>query len=88
MVGVYHFKCTPRGAPISGVAEMHTPLKLLFKAQVLERVGLSYTTIWKWMRQGNFPRSRVAGGKTCWIESEINAWIEARPVRKLKGDAE
>ena len=66
---------------------MDKPPKLIYKAEVLKRIGLSYTTIWKWMPQGTFPRSRVCGGKTCWLESDIDAWILARPIRRLKGDA-
>jgi predicted DNA-binding transcriptional regulator AlpA len=38
------------------------------------------------MRDGTFPRSRHIGGKTLWLESEIENWILSRPVRRLKGD--
>ena len=38
------------------------------------------------MRRGTFPRSRQLGGKVAWIESEVEAWIAALPVRRLKGD--
>ena len=52
--------------------------RLIFKREVLRRVGLSYPTIWKMMRQGRFPRSRVCGGKSAWLEHEIESWIESR----------
>ena len=58
--------------------------RLLSRGEVLERVGLSYPTIWQWMREGRFPASRSLGGKVCWLESEVNAWIAALPVRQLK----
>jgi hypothetical protein len=35
-----------------------------------------------------FPRSRDTGGKTTWVESEVNEWILNRPIQVLKGDAE
>jgi prophage regulatory protein len=54
---------------------------------VLERVGLAYVTLWKWMQQGKFPRSREVGGKIAWLESDIDVWIEDLPVKRLKGDA-
>jgi hypothetical protein len=38
------------------------------------------------MRAGTFPRSRVVGGKSMWLSSEIEAWLAALPVRQLKGD--
>jgi predicted DNA-binding transcriptional regulator AlpA len=68
--------------------KMDEPKKLIYKAEARKRIGLSFTTIWKYMRQGTFPRSRECGGKTCWLESEIDAWILARPIRRLKGDPE
>jgi predicted DNA-binding transcriptional regulator AlpA len=54
---------------------------------VLARVGLTYPTLWAWMRAMKFPRARKLGGKICWIESEIEDWINGLPVTKLKGDA-
>ena len=61
-------------------------LRFLSRREVMERVPLSYPTIWKLMQKGNFPRSRDIGGKVVWLESEIDDWIESRPVVKLKGD--
>ena len=65
---------------------MVTMKRLIFKREVLRRVGLSYPTIWKMMREGRFPRSRVCGGKSAWLEEEIDTWIEGLPLRRLKGD--
>ena len=62
------------------------PSRIVSKLEVLDRVGASYPTIWQWMREGKFPRSRELGGKSCWLESEIEDWILSRPVRPLKGD--
>ena len=60
--------------------------RFISKRAVLDRVGASYPSIWQWMRDGKFPRSRELGGKAAWVESEIEAWIVNRPVRRLKGD--
>jgi len=62
------------------------PLRLISKAELLERIGVTFPTIWQWMRDGKFPRSRELGGKACWIESEVEAWINALPKRRYKGD--
>ena len=62
--------------------------RLVFKPEVLDRVGVTYQTIWQWMRRNEFPRSRVIGGKICWLEDEIEDWMRALPVKHLKGDAE
>ena len=60
--------------------------RLIYRPELTKRVGLSYPTIWKQMRNGTFPRGRVVGGKTAWLESEIDNWIAALPERRLKGD--
>jgi len=63
------------------------PPRLMSKAEVLAITGVTFPTIWSWMRNGTFPRSRVAGGKSVWLSSEIESWLGQLPVRQLKGDA-
>jgi predicted DNA-binding transcriptional regulator AlpA len=60
--------------------------RFISKGEVLDRTAISFPTIWQWMRDGTFPRARSVGGKSMWIESEIDNWILNRPLRKLKGD--
>jgi prophage regulatory protein len=64
-----------------------TPPSLVFlsKAQVLKRVPVTGPTLWSWVRQGKFPRPReLSNNKTVWIEAEVEAWMQACPVRKYK----
>jgi prophage regulatory protein len=60
--------------------------RLLSRREVMDRIGVSYSTLWSWMRNGKFPRSREVGGKIAWIEAEVDRWIADLPVVKLKGD--
>ena len=60
---------------------------LLSKREVLAITGVTFPTVWTWMRAGTFPRSRVAGGKSVWRSDEVDAWLATLPVRRLKGDA-
>ena len=60
---------------------------LLDKRQVLAVVGVTYPTLWSWMRRQTFPRSRIVGGKSMWRSDEIEAWLAGLPLRPLKGDA-
>jgi predicted DNA-binding transcriptional regulator AlpA len=63
--------------------------RVLTRKQVCARVGVSFPTIWRWMVRGTFPRARAVGDlKSGWLESEVNAWIAALPVRRLKHDGE
>jgi predicted DNA-binding transcriptional regulator AlpA len=64
------------------------PPRLLDRHEVCAVANVSYPTIWTWMRAGRFPRSRIVGGKSMWLSTEIEAWMSALPVRALKGDAE
>ena len=65
--------------------------RLIRKKEVLQRVGLSYPTVWAMMRGGAFPRSiRLTDGpsaKVAWIESEVDEWMDNRPRQRLKGDS-
>jgi predicted DNA-binding transcriptional regulator AlpA len=59
---------------------------LLTKTQVCAITGVSFPTVWGWMRTGKFPRSRIVGGKSMWLSSEIEDWLAGLPLRPLKGD--
>lgn len=53
--------------------------RFLRRSEVIERVGLSDTTIYNLEINGNFPK-RIALTPRCvaWRESEVQAWIESR----------
>jgi predicted DNA-binding transcriptional regulator AlpA len=63
------------------------PIRLLSKAEVCAITGQSFPTLWKWQRIGTFPRSRIVGGKSMWLSTEIDQWLAGLTVRPLKGDA-
>ena len=60
--------------------------RLLSKAEVIDRTGKSFVTLWTRMRDGRFPRARDAHGRPAWLASEVDAWMKNLPVRKFKGD--
>jgi predicted DNA-binding transcriptional regulator AlpA len=60
--------------------------RLLDKADVTAITNVTFPTIWAWMRAGTFPRSRVVGGKSMWLSSEVEGWLAGLPLRPLKGD--
>ena len=65
------------------------PIKLLNRDQVLDLIGVSYASLWGWIRDGKFPAGRSIGfgkkGHVAWIESEVMDCIKSRPVRLPKG---
>jgi predicted DNA-binding transcriptional regulator AlpA len=62
-------------------------IRLLDKREILAITNVTFPTIWTWMRNGTFPRSRVVGGKSMWLSTDVEAWLAALPIRTLKGDA-
>ena len=69
--------------PASQVEPAHE-VRLISKSEVCDKVGKTFPTVWLWMRQGKFPQARDLGGRPAWVESEIDAWIAALPVREYK----
>lgn len=56
-----------------------TPTRIIRRAAVLDRVGLSYSTIWRMYRAGRFPSPiRISLGAVGWIEADIEQWITSR----------
>src|SRR3954451_16570257 len=46
--------------------------RFVFKGDVLERIGVSYPCLWRWMRDGKFPVALEVGGRCAWLESDID----------------
>jgi prophage regulatory protein len=57
--------------------------RLLRTREVCSRAGIGRTTLYKLVQSGAFPASRRLGERTvAWLESDIEAWIEAREIKK------
>ena len=60
--------------------------RLLRRAEVEARTGLSTTTIYRMMREGNFPVPlKISPKAVRWPASEIEAWLASLP--RATGDA-
>ncbi len=63
------------------------PIRFLRLPDVLERTGLSRSTIYVRLAEGRFPRPVALGGRAVgWIEAEVDEWVrdriaESRPER-------
>lgn len=68
---------SPRGV---GVTIAHSlPPKLVRLRQVLDRVGVSRSTLYEMVRRGEFPQQRRLSIRCVgWVESEVDAWIMRR----------
>lgn len=60
-------------------AQLQTTLTILRRKQVEARTGLARSTIYDRIKAGTFPAPISLGEKAVgWIESEIDAWLNAR----------
>ena len=52
--------------------------------ELKERIGgVSHVTVWRWERDGQFPkRVRLGGNNAGWLEPEIEQWIEQRAAER------
>lgn len=42
--------------------------------------GIGKTTLWRWIREGRFPKAiRLGANCVAWREDEVNQWIASRP---------
>jgi len=55
------------------------PEKLLRRREVEARTALARSTIYDWMKRGDFPKPVLLGSrKVAWRESDVKAWLETR----------
>jgi prophage regulatory protein len=48
---------------------------------IVEKTGLTRTTIYDCVKRGSFPRQRHLGPRRgAWLASEVRAWLASRPM--------
>lgn len=58
------------------------PVRLIRLPEVIRRVALGRSAIYERIARSAFPRPRVLSPcAVAWVESEVEAWIEALPIR-------
>jgi len=59
--------------------------RILRMREVIQRIGLSRSTIYKLMENDKFPRPMKLGSQAIgWRDSDIETWIASRPVAPVK----
>lgn len=54
-------------------------LSILRRKQVEDKTGLSRSTIYLYIQEGNFPKPINLGARAVgWLENEIEAWLSER----------
>jgi prophage regulatory protein len=56
------------------------PRLIVRPAEIEQVVGLSRPTVYRFERQGRFPKRRQLGSRaTGWLLSELETWLRSRP---------
>lgn len=66
----------------------HREPAILRRPQVQQRTGLSRSTLYQYIKDGEFPKSIALGPRSVgWLESDISDWIAARiKISRSGGD--
>lgn len=70
---------------------MTSPSKQMLRvSEIAEWLNVSKTTIYQWVKDGNFPQPIILGmsnrsAASRWRKEEIDQWLESRP-RGVQGD--
>lgn len=63
--------------PASGRSRSDSPDGTLMRlVEVEEAVRVRTTTIYKWMKEGKFPKQIKMGFVSLWVRAEVEAWIQ------------
>lgn len=58
-------------------------MKALKIKDVVEKVSLGQSTVYKMVAAGEFPRPfQIAPNRVAWVESEIDAWLTERAASR------
>jgi prophage regulatory protein len=71
-----------RPAPHAQYEASQKAAKLLRRPEVEARTGLSRSTLYEWMKRGEFPQPVRLGTRiVAWRESDVTEWLESRETR-------
>ena len=76
---------------ISKIVNGAIPDRIVRLPEACKIAGASPSTVWRWERDGHFPRRRQlvpgqAGGGVGWLLTELAAWLASRPVGSMEHD--
>ena len=61
--------------------------QLLKLGDIKEKINVSYSTLYRWIEEGSFPKPLVLGkgeknATTRWLKKEVEEWFSDRPREK------
>jgi prophage regulatory protein len=54
-------------------------MRIMRLKEVIEKTGLSRSTIYNWISQGKFPKQIDLGARSVgWVDTEVDEWLSLR----------
>lgn len=58
---------------------------IMRKAELAEKLGVSSTTIWRWVNEGELPKPITLGPRIIgWEVTVIEQWLESKRTQEVK----
>lgn len=67
---------------VASKSEKETKKKLIGRDEVLNRLGIKYTSLYNMMNRGDFPRALKIGGKNMWTIDDVEKYLERAERRR------
>jgi Predicted transcriptional regulator len=67
---------TPKATMSEKITSLYQPQRMLRIKIMLELLGCSRTTLYRWVNDGKFPQPKMNGGRTLgWTYSQYEQWL-------------
>lgn len=77
----------PSPEPRASINPIPSGKRWVTREGALERAGNPpphFVTLWRMMKKGQFPLPYLVGGRSLWLESELDDWQANLPKRKYR----
>lgn len=62
------------------------PAQLYRLPTLKQRLGVSGSTIWSWIKKGKFPRGiKISDNVTAWSAADVDAWVQSHIAASQAG---
>jgi prophage regulatory protein len=74
----------PHEPPIRATAKLENDPLLLTSRDLRNTLGISAGTLYRWVKDGSFPRQIHVGSLARWTKAEVDAWLQARTEARAR----
>lgn len=57
----------------------HVTDRMIRRKEIIERLGINQSTLYRWCQNGNFPKAiQIGPNSVAWLRSDFNKWLKQR----------